>query len=182
MTSPNQLDALQVSPELIRRIALGVDAPADVAADFGIDEPTFRVLEQQDWFRNRVMTAINELEASGGTRVERMKHIYDVVLEKTAAEAMLDATSFGQKLAFLDHLSANAGIKPKPDAGLGAGGSGGASIIINIGEKAVLKPAGPEQHTIELTPTNKRLGNPVTFKFRSTDNAELGAGVMYDDA
>lgn len=179
MTSPAQLDALQISPELIRRIALGFDAPVDIAAEFGIDEPTFRVLEQQDWFYNRVLTAVEELKATGGTRIERMKHMYDMVLEKTATEAMLEATSFNQRMAFLDHVADKADIKPKNNVQIGGGS--GASIIINIGEKAVLKPAGPEQHTIEMTPTNKRLASPVTLKFTSTDNAELGAGVTYDD-
>lgn len=180
MSTDISLDTRQVSPDLIRQIAAGYESPVDVAAKFGIDELTYRALEQEDWFRQRVATKIAEMEANGDTRKERIAHIYDVILEKTAEQAMLEDTSMGMRMQFLDHLAVMGSLKPTAAQQTG-NGNAAASIIIQIGERPVVAPAGPEVHTLDVTPASKKLAGPITLRFSPADNADLGAGMEYDD-
>lgn len=127
---------MDVPPEMVTELALGIEPPVDVAARYGLNPTEFATLALKPWFIKALQARKDQLEAEGWSFKAKMAHYAeDMAFEVWAAAKMSDSASI--KLDAAKFFAKMADLEPKTTTHVEAAGSG-FSITINI-------PALPQQ-------------------------------------
>lgn len=119
--APTPLVPANIKPAMIQRIAVGLDDPYQVAAEYGIDRATLDRLTEQDWFANDLAARRDALKADGFHLRYKATQMFEVMMQRVYETANTSETNLADQLATLKYLGEVAGVKPKEDKVTGTG-------------------------------------------------------------
>jgi len=110
-----------IKPSMIQRIAVGLDDPYEVAAEYGIDAQTLDRLTEQDWFANDLTARRDALKADGFHLRYKATQMFEVLMQRVYETANTSETNLADQLSTLKYFGEVAGVKPKEDKVQGSG-------------------------------------------------------------
>jgi len=133
--------AMYLSPEMIREIALGMDAPDEVAARHGFSHAEFMRLQNQEWFGRMVVESRMELDRDGHTNVAKGKMMLWETYQRLYQMSLAGQLSAQLSLELTKQLADVTGEKSRQAVDQGSRGPAFAiNINLNAGEAL---PPGP---------------------------------------
>lgn len=136
---------VDIPPELIMGIAMGMEEPKDLAYRHGIVGEQWEQLCKWKPFLDAVAKQRAELEANGFTFRLKAKLLTEDVFDEAYKIAKSNETTLMQKIEFVKLGAKLADMEPKQSAQVAAGP--GFSISINF------SGTPPEKKVIDVTPT-----------------------------
>lgn len=136
---------VDIPPELIMGIAMGMEEPKDLAYRHGIVGEQWEQLCKWKPFLDAVAKQRAELEANGFTFRLKAKLLTEDVFDEAYKIAKSNETTLMQKIEFVKLGAKLADMEPKQSAQVAAGP--GFSISINFSGQP------PEKKVIDVTPT-----------------------------
>jgi hypothetical protein len=126
----SDVSLLDVKPELIIDVALGIHPLPKLAAKYGMTELELMQLHTRDWFNRAVAEKKAELESAGFNFKAKMTLMAeDLLIDAYHAAKLSDAVT--PKLDVAKHLAKLAGLEPQPGANLQLGNTG-VQVVINF--------------------------------------------------
>jgi hypothetical protein len=127
---PRSRALVDTPPEMIQEIAVGLEAPHEVAYRYGYERADFDELSRTRWFMKAVGEAAERLEKSGWSVQAKAAMLAESMLVN-AYHAARASDSVTNKLDVAKYLSKIGGLEPNPNQ-LNHTADGGFSITINI--------------------------------------------------
>lgn len=136
-----------IPPEMINAIAMGLEAPSEIAARFDIEGDRWERLLSWKPFLDAVATRKAEFESSGLTTRLKAALYAEMIQEQLLIGAMSSDASIAQKLAVYTEFVKVGDLIPQKKAAESAGGNAPAfTIQINLAPGAPM----PTPHIIEM--------------------------------
>jgi hypothetical protein len=159
---------LDVRPELVAELAMGVDDPQAVAARYGVEGEAWDQLKDWKPFTDAVAAQRGEFEKSGYTFRVKSAMKADVLADRVFVQALTNEATFLQKVEALKLFTKLGDLEPNPKASAPAGPAFSITIDLGGGQKTQLeiKPATPAQvedatYVDEPVVVDEPVGRPV---------------------
>lgn len=173
----------QLPAEMMVKIAMGLESPAAVAAEFGFSSDEFLKMSTQPWFFKQIEDTKARLESEGFTFKNKMAALAEDLLIDAYQHARR-SVDVSAKLDVAKYISKVAGLEPVTGQ-VGAAG-GGFSLVINIPPSHGGTHGGaPQTITIDATPTNPEiedLSEAPTQNLIALPTMQVNGELSYDDA
>lgn len=161
------MDPLNVPPELILDLALGMKDHAELAKKYGTTEHEILKLHTQEWFNRLLNEQRTNLEKAGFDFKSKVRMLAeDLVVDVYHAAKRSDAVT--PKLDVAKHLTKLAGLEPTPGQSTAQGGP---SFSINISLPKSYVDALHEKPSVQ----------EITLKHGALDHVEDAILVSTDD-
>ena len=169
----------QLPAEMMLRIAMGLESPAAVASEYGLDVNEFLKMTTQPWFHRQVDEAKQRLESEGFTFKHKMAALAEDLLIDAYQHARR-SVDVSAKLDVAKYISKVAGLEPV--TGQAAGMGSGFSLVINIPPSHA--DTAPQTITIDAVPTNNStddLSEAPTQNLIALPTMQVNGELSYDD-
>lgn len=135
--------ALYLSPEMVAELALGQDAPLDIAQKYGFTAAEFGQLQAQSWFAEAVFRKREELQANGITFIAKAGMMAEEMWSDIYQLSKSTDMRVEHRIEAAKQLADLAGMKPKAAAAQ----PHGPAFTINI--QLPPNPQGPQAAVID---------------------------------
>lgn len=159
------ISALDLSPEMMLELALGLEPPLAVIAKHGVSAADFQTLQTQAWFLDALTRERERLRDEGYTFQAKARLMNEEILKDLYIDAKSNAMKPELKLELSKHLADMTGMrKPAGGPAVAAGPAFAITINIpdnargpvNIGELLAVKHDKPAPMVIEMTPSEPK--------------------------
>ncbi len=182
------MELTQLPAEMMVKIAMGMDSPIAIAAEFGFTSDEFLKMSTQPWFFKQIDDTKQRLEAEGFTFKNKMAALAEDLLIDAYQHARR-SVDVSAKLDVAKYISKVAGLEPVTGQAVGAGG--GFSLVINI-PPSHGHGGAPQTITVDATPTTttttantdqiEDLSEAPTQNLIALPTMQVNGELSYDDA
>ena len=173
------MELTQLPAEMMVKIAMGMDSPAAIAAEFGFTSDQFLKMSTQPWFFKQIDDTKQRLEAEGFTFKNKMAALAEDLLIDAYQHARR-SVDVSAKLDVAKYISKVAGLEPV--TGQAAGMGSGFSLVINIPPSH--SDTAPQTITIDAVPNTlaEDLPEAPTQNLIALPTMQVNGELSYDDA
>lgn len=148
--------------QMVYDIAAGMEEPLDIAIRYGYLPSEWKVLEENQPFRQAVAAARSELEKGGHAVRTKARWMTEVLLEDLFFRMKQDGVSVGQLQETIRITSRLGDLEPKSGPQLGAGGPTTSVQIVFSGTAQPAVTIGPQG-------LDQKEKEPLTFDIEVPD-------------
>ena len=172
------MELTQLPAEMMVKIAMGMDSPAAIAAEFGFTSDQFLKMSTQPWFFKQIDDTKQRLEAEGFTFKNKMAALAEDLLIDAYQHARR-SVDVSAKLDVAKYISKVAGLEPV--TGQAAGMGSGFSLVINIPPSH--SDTAPQTITIDAVPNTlaEDLPEAPTQNLIALPTMQVNGELSYDD-
>jgi hypothetical protein len=130
---------LDVRPELVAELAMGVEDPQAVAARYGVEGEAWDELQKWKPFIDAIAAQKAEFDKNGYTFRVKSAMKADVLADRVFVQALTNEATFLQKVEALKLFTKLGDLEPNPKASVPAGPAFSITIDLGGGQKTLVE-------------------------------------------